>query len=84
MLRCLSRVLSRVFSIVFPPCLAHTQEKELLEKKMQRLEKAKETEVAELKSKLDASQGEVKGQLQVKDAKISEVRDTDMSAKTRP
>ena len=50
------------------------KEKELIEKKMQRIEKAKEQEVAELREKLEASQGAVIEQLKVKDDKIKEVR----------
>jgi hypothetical protein len=40
---------------------------------MQRLEKAKETETAELRSKLESAQGDVRVQLKSKDDKISEV-----------
>ena len=50
------------------------KEKELIEKKMQRIEKAKGQEVAELREKLEASQGAVIEQLKVKDDKIKEVR----------
>lgn len=49
------------------------KEKELIEKKMQRIEKAKEQEVAELRQRLDASQGEVRAQLKAKDDKLNEV-----------
>ena len=40
---------------------------------MQRIEKAKEQEVTELREKLDASQGDVRAHLKVKDDKITEV-----------
>ena len=49
------------------------KEKELIEKKMQRIEKAKEQEVSELRDKLTASQGDVRTQLKFKDDKITEV-----------
>lgn len=52
------------------------KEKELIEKKMQRIEKAKEQEVAELRQRLDASQGEVRAQLKAKDDKLNEVSST--------
>ncbi len=45
----------------------------MIEKKMQRIEKAKEQEVSELKEKLEASQGDVRNQLKAKDTKITEV-----------
>jgi len=50
-----------------------TKEKELMEKKMQRLERAKDQETAELRIKLDNSQGDVRSQLKTKDDKISEI-----------
>jgi hypothetical protein len=59
------------------PCtafLSYLFSQELLEKKMQRLEKAKETETAELRAKLESAQGDVRVQLKAKDDKISEVR----------
>lgn len=49
-----------------------TKEKELIEKKMQRIEKAKEQETKELRDKLEATQGDIRAQLKVKDDKINE------------
>ncbi|GFH29557.1 uncharacterized protein HaLaN_28241 [Haematococcus lacustris] len=40
---------------------------------MQRVERAKEQEVVELRGKLEAAQGDVRGQLKTKDDKISEI-----------
>lgn len=48
------------------------KEKELIEKKMQRIEKAKEQETKELRDKLEATQGDIRAQLQLKDGKINE------------
>ncbi|GAX81265.1 hypothetical protein CEUSTIGMA_g8697.t1 [Chlamydomonas eustigma] len=56
-------------------CAQAQKEKELIEKKMQRMEKAKEVEVAELREKLEGSQGDVRAQLKAKDDKINEVMD---------
>ncbi|KAJ9511982.1 hypothetical protein QJQ45_004434 [Haematococcus lacustris] len=53
-------------------CSQLAKEKELIEKKMQRVERAKEQEVVELRGKLEAAQGDVRGQLKTKDDKISE------------
>lgn len=41
---------------------------------MQRIEKAKETETGELKTQLEAVQGDIQAQLKLKDSKITEVR----------
>lgn len=49
------------------------KEKELTEKKIQRIEKAKDQECKELRDKLDSVQGDVRIQLQAKDAKINEI-----------
>ena len=54
-------------------CTQSQKEKELIEKKMQRMEKAKEQEVQELRDKLEASQGDVRANLKAKDDKINEV-----------
>ncbi len=55
-------------------CSQLQKEKELIEKKMQRIEKAKETETGELKTQLEAVQGDIQAQLKLKDSKITEVR----------
>ncbi len=47
----------------------------MIEKKMARIEKAKEQEVLELRERLEASQGDIRAQLKVKDDKINEVMD---------
>lgn len=78
---CLIRHNNKSIHLRLPPRIAALEkrniqvqkEKELIEKKMQRIEKSKETEVAELKDKLVASQGDVRAQLKVKDDKITEV-----------
>ena len=49
------------------------KEKELIEKKMQRIEKSKEAETKELRDKLELAQGDVRVQLRAKDDKINEV-----------
>uniref|UniRef100_A0A7S0Y9G8 Kinesin motor domain-containing protein n=1 Tax=Polytomella parva TaxID=51329 RepID=A0A7S0Y9G8_9CHLO len=51
------------------------KEKELIEKKMQRIERAREAESAELRDKLEATQAEIRLQLRQKDDKISEIVD---------
>lgn len=55
-------------------CTQLQKEKELIEKKMQRIEKAKETETTELRSQLELVQGDIQAQIKLKDAKITEVR----------
>lgn len=55
-------------------CSQLQKEKELIEKKMQRIEKAKETETGELRSQLEAVQSDIQAQLKLKDSKITEVR----------
>lgn len=56
------------------------KEKELIDKKMQRIEKAKDQEARELRDKLDAAQGDVRTQLKIKDDKINEVGGTEGGA----
>jgi len=63
---------SRV-SVLEKKCFQKEKEKELIEKKMQRIEKAKDQEIQELRDKLDASQGDVRTNLKAKDDKINEV-----------
>ncbi|EFJ53111.1 Kar3 member kinesin-like protein [Volvox carteri f. nagariensis] len=54
-------------------CSQLQKEKELIEKKMQRIEKAKETETGELRSQLEAVQSDIQAQLKLKDSKITEI-----------
>ncbi|PNW82236.1 hypothetical protein CHLRE_06g278125v5 [Chlamydomonas reinhardtii] len=54
-------------------CTQLQKEKELIEKKMQRIEKAKETETTELRSQLELVQGDIQAQIKLKDAKITEI-----------
>lgn len=51
------------------------KEKELIEKKIGRLEKAKEQETNELKARLEETQAEARTQIAAKDARINEVID---------
>jgi hypothetical protein len=51
------------------------KEKELIERKMQRIEKAKEQEVADLRNRINDAQGDVRAQLKVKDDRIVQVMD---------
>lgn len=60
-------------SVLEKKCFQKEKEKELIEKKMQRIEKAKDQEIQELRDKLDASQGDVRTNLKAKDDKINEV-----------
>ncbi|KAG2501877.1 hypothetical protein HYH03_000375 [Edaphochlamys debaryana] len=54
-------------------CTQLQKEKELIEKKMQRIEKAKDTETGELRSQLEAVQGDIQAQMKLKDDKITEI-----------
>ncbi|CAD7699890.1 unnamed protein product [Ostreobium quekettii] len=50
-----------------------SKEKDLMEKKMQRLEKSREAETQELREKLDVAQGTVSEQMEEKEAKIMDL-----------
>ncbi len=50
-----------------------SKEKELVEKKMQRIERAKETETTDLKAKLEAASADLRQQLKVRRALLANI-----------
>ena len=68
-----SQIEARKEAITLQLCRESQKEKELLEKRMQRLETARAGDIAALQADLDATKGNVRDQLKERDSKINEL-----------